>query len=59
MQIIFAAEKATKNTVRFAEVLASETGTPKVGTVYVPKTTLTEMGFKDGQKLVLEFTVQE
>lgn len=39
-------EKATKNTIRFEEVLESELAAPKVGSIYVPKSTLGELGWK-------------
>lgn len=46
-------EKATKNTIRFEEVLASELGAPKVGSIYIPKSTLGELGWKEGEDLKL------
>ena len=54
MKVMFEMEKATKNTIRFAEVLESELAAPKVGSVYIPKSTLGELGWKEGMKLVLE-----
>lgn len=49
-------EKATKNTIRFEEILESELAAPKVGAVYIPKSTLGELGWKEGTniKLTLE-----
>ena len=44
MTILMREEKQTKNTVRFAE----EAEAPKIGTLYVPKATLREIGYKGG-----------
>lgn len=49
----FKVEKMTKNTIRFAEVLESEYAAPVVGTIYVPKATLGQIGYKEGKTLVL------
>ena len=46
MRVVFTMEKATKNTIRFEEVLESELAAPKVGSIYVPKSTLGELGWK-------------
>ena len=54
MKITFEMEKATKNTIRFAEILASELDAPKIGTIYVPKSTLGELGWKEGDALTIE-----
>lgn len=40
LKVKFEMEKETKNTVRFAEV--EEDGYAKVGTVYIPKSTLAQ-----------------
>lgn len=58
MKVMFEMEKATKNTIRFAEVLESELAAPKVGSVYVPKSTLGELGWEEGMKLVLEVSAE-
>ena len=42
MRVVFTMEKATKNTIRFEEVLESELAAPKVSSIYVPKSTLGE-----------------
>lgn len=54
MKVEFRAEKITKNTIRFAEILESELSAPKIGSVYIPKSTLGEIEYKEGDKLVLE-----
>ena len=53
MKIKLQMEKATKNTIRFEEVLESELAAPKLGSIYIPKSTLAELGWKEGDKLVL------
>jgi hypothetical protein len=58
MRVEFKMEKATKNTIRFEEILESELSAPKVGSVYIPKSTLGEIGWKEGQKLILEVSTQ-
>lgn len=54
MTVLFEMEKATKNTIRFSEVLESELAAPKVGSIYIPKSTLGEIQWKEGDKLTLE-----
>lgn len=56
MKITFEMEKATKNTIRFAEVLASELDAPKLGSIYVPKSTLGELEWKEGDTLTIEIS---
>lgn len=53
MKATFKMEKATKNTIRFEEILESELAAPKVGTIYVPKSTLAEIGWKEGDELTI------
>lgn len=53
----FKAEKVTKNTVRFQEVLADATfDVPLIGTVYVPKTTLAKLGWKADEPMLITLT---
>ena len=56
MEITLRFEKATKNTIRFEEVLASELDAPKVGSIYIPKSTLGELGWKEGEDLKITLT---
>ena len=51
-------EKATKNTIRVEEILESELAAPKVGSIYIPKSTLGEIGWNEGTTLVLEVSVK-
>lgn len=56
MKVIFEMEKDTKNTIRFKEVVDSLLDTPKVGTLYVPKATLQDIGYDIGKQLVVEIS---
>lgn len=58
MKITLKMEKATKNTIRFEEVLESELDAPKLGSVYIPKATLSELGWKEGKELTIEMEVK-
>lgn len=53
MKVTMEMEKATKNTIRFTEVLENELDAPVIGTIYVPKTTLKSIGWKEGDKLTV------
>lgn len=53
----FELEKETKNTIRFKEVVADMLDTPKVGTIYVPKSTLKEIGYTVGKQLIMDLSV--
>lgn len=50
MEIIMRSEKVTKNTIRFTEIVG-ENESPKIGTLYIPKTTLGVLGWKNGDKI--------
>ena len=56
MKVTFTMEKATKNTIRFEEILESELAAPKIGSIYVPKATLGELGWKEGDTLTIEIS---
>ncbi len=58
MQVNFKMEKATKNTIRFTEVLENELDAPKIGTLYVPKQTLGTIGWAEGKDLVIEIKAE-
>jgi len=47
--ITFVPEKTTKNTVKFAESVANEWVPEKIGSLYVPKYTLAELGYSGGE----------
>ena len=50
-------EKDTKNTIRFKEAVPGPLDIPKVGTVYVPKTTLKEIGYEVGKNLTMDLYI--
>lgn len=54
MKITFIADRETKNTFRFSEKLEHEDDAPKIGTLYVQKAALTEIGWQDGETLTVE-----
>ena len=56
--VVFEMEKETKNTIRFSEAVAGPLDTPKVGTVYVPKSTLKEIGYETGRKLHMDLYIK-
>lgn len=56
-KITMTAEKTTKNTVRFTEVLEGKLTNPVIGTVYIPKDTLKAMGWEDGADITMEFSI--
>lgn len=57
MRINMVMEKATKNTIRFEEVLESELAAPKIGNIYIPKSTLGELGWKEGDTLTIDINI--
>ena len=58
MTIRFTVEKATKNTIKFSEVLENELEVPKISTLYVQKAALKELGYGEGKDLIVELKVQ-
>lgn len=54
MKITFEMEKATKNTIRFAEILESELAAPKIGSIYIPKSTLGEIGWNENMLITID-----
>ena len=58
MKVTMNMEKATKNTIKFAEVLESELDAPSIGIIYVPKTTLKAIGWKEGKTLEVEINAK-
>lgn len=54
----FEMEKDTKNTIRFKEKVPGPLDTPKVGTVYVPKSTLKEIGYEVGKELHMDLYIK-
>lgn len=58
MKVTMNMEKATKNTIRFSEVLESELDAPSIGVIYVPKATLKAIGWKEGKTLTVEINAK-
>ena len=59
MKVEFKMQKATKNTIKFNEILENELSAPKIGTLYVQKATLGSMGWSEGATLVVDLKVKE
>ena len=55
--VVLTAEKPTKNTVKFNEESVSEFVPEKIGSVYVPKVTLAEIGWKPEQKISVRIAI--
>jgi hypothetical protein len=58
MNVTFEFEKETKGTIRFKEVTAGPLEPNKVGTIYVPKATLKELGYAEGHKLEMALNLK-
>lgn len=58
MIIRFETERATKNTIRFNEIL-DDHDEIYIGSVYVQKSTLEDMGYEYGDHLELEVRIYE
>lgn len=56
MKVEFMKEKETKNTIRFKEVVAGDLP-PVIGTIYIPKQTLQDLEYRDGDAVVVELTI--
>lgn len=56
--VSFEMEKDTKNTIRFKEVVGGPLDVPCIGTIYVPKTTLKEIGYEPGKQLELTISTR-
>jgi len=55
----FIPERITKNTVRFQEQLLSDMDVPVIGTLYVQKTALAKLGYKENDVLIVNLEVQK
>lgn len=56
MTITLKMEKATKNTIRFEEILENELDAPKIGSIYIPKSTLKELEWKEGDTITIDIS---
>lgn len=57
IKVTFGIDRETKNTIRFNEVTENFLDTPKVGTIYVPKATLKELGYEPGKQLHMTLSI--
>lgn len=51
MKVTFEFEKETKHTIRFKEADIGPLDSAKIGTLYVPKASLKEIGYTEGAQL--------
>lgn len=59
MELTFAFERETKNTIRFTEQVADQLDTPQIGTIYVAKAALKSLGWKQGNTLKVNIKLGE
>ena len=53
------AERATKNTIKFTEIVDANMNAAVIGTMYVPKVTLKALGYEDGKAITLDIGVAD
>lgn len=58
VKVKFEQEKETKGTWRFKEAGIGPVDTPMIGTLYVPKATLKQIGWEPGKALVITLDVK-
>lgn len=58
MKVYFESERVTKNAIRFKE-MESDLVEPQIGTLYMKKSTLREMGWNEGQLLVVSVEIAQ
>ena len=56
--LTFSFERETKNTIRFAEQVEDQLDTPNIGTIYMAKSALKSLGWKQGQELSLTLSIK-
>lgn len=59
MKIEFESERSTKNAMKFTEVVTDDQSAPKVGTLYVKKDALRELGWEKGRRLSVTLEISE
>lgn len=59
MTIKMEMERATKNTIRFTEILEDALSAPVIGNLYIPKSTLKEIGWTEGHKITLNIELAQ
>ena len=58
MKVYFESERVTKNAIRFKEMESDREG-PRIGTLYMKKSTLREMGRNENQLLVVSVEIAQ
>ena len=58
ISVLLTEDKTTKRTIRFAEDV-KEDEDKILGTIYVPKKTLNEIGYKEGDELEVTLSVKK
>ena len=56
--LTFAFERETKNTIRFQEQVKDTLDTPRIGTIYVAKQALRELGWQQGKGLEISIVAK-
>lgn len=56
-KLVFHAEKATKNTIKFKEVKSGRLADPAMITSYLQKGALNTLGWEDGREIIFEVKV--
>ena len=59
MKAVMKVEKTTRNTVKFTEMVENEYSVPMIGTIYIPKSTLSSIGWKEGMKITIDVGTEE
>lgn len=57
INLTFAFERETKNTIRFTEQVEDTLDTTQIGTIYVSKHTLKAMGWREGNTLTMTLSI--
>jgi hypothetical protein len=58
LKLTFKQERDTKNTIRFTEVVEDELDAQKIGSIYLSKPALKELGWTRGASLELTVSVK-
>lgn len=58
IELTFTYERETKNCIRFTEVLQDKLDTPQVGTLYLQKSSLKQMGWSQDKDIKMTLSVK-
>lgn len=58
IELTFTFERETKNTIRFTEKTADMLDTPQVGTLYLQKSSLKQMGWSQDKDIKMTLSVK-